>query len=179
MLLQPSSPLLIVLTLQGRGLNHHTTVCFICCRAEGFFERDRQLKEEVDSLAKEVCTRGGGASWIGALPIGSSPTLLPLHNYSGWSHKSRSNVLGDRRPNKMMLVPPSTPPPLFTQDGLKSRGDELGDGSARHKDRKAMLGYWVPGGEGRNHKMPPAARGKMPANQLDVDKVLLTRTFNE
>ena len=42
-----------------------------------------------------------------------------------------------------------------------------------------MLGYWVPGGEGRNHKMPPAARGKMPANQLDVDKVLLTRTFNE
>ncbi len=42
-----------------------------------------------------------------------------------------------------------------------------------------MLGYWIPGGDGNNHKLPPAKRGKLPPNPLDEDKKLLARMLNE
>ncbi len=34
-------------------------------KAEGFFERDRQLKEEIDGLSKEVCRQQGRGKVVG------------------------------------------------------------------------------------------------------------------
>ncbi|GAX73673.1 hypothetical protein CEUSTIGMA_g1124.t1 [Chlamydomonas eustigma] len=66
---------------------------------------------------------------------------------------------------------------LAKEDDLKSRGEELGDGTARRRDRKGLPQYWIPGGEGVNHKLPPAARGRLPPNKLDVDKKALVNAF--
>ena len=55
----------------------------------------------------------------------------------------------------------------------------MGTGAAKHKDKKPMLGYWVPGGEGRNHKEFKQPHPPPPTSRVEQDKKFLKKMFRE
>ena len=75
----------------------------------------------------------------------------------------------------MPLLPSPSPLPLQAQH--EARGEEIGEG--RRKDSKAVLGYWVPGGGGKNHKEFKQPHVVPPPSSFEKDKRLLKKLFKE